>query len=294
MELIDCKKVRAEILEEVKQEVAQIFADTGKQLTLKILQVLGDDASDVYIRNKLKTAESVGIKVEHITFADDVPFDYLQQTILKQILDVNANAVMLQLPLPDHLKPYQQDLLNTIPDYMDCDGLSVVSLGKLLVGEDCIAPATALGCVRVLESIIDLSGKNVVICGRSTLVGKPLVSLLEQKNCTVILCHSKTIDLKKYTQQADIVITAIGKAKYFDTSYFKDDAIVIDVGMNRDENGKLCGDVDIESLKDTNIKVTPTPGGSGAITTSQLMANVVQGYKLKQKKLQRLENEEKN
>ena len=129
---------------------------------------------------------------------------------------------------------------------------------------------------------MNLIGKHCVIVGRSNLVGKPLVSLLEQKNCTVTLCHSKTQNLREITRQADIVICAIGKAKYFDVSYFKDNAIVIDVGINRDENNKIVGDVDIESLIDTNIQVTPTPGGTGVITTSQLMLNVVKAFYLQQ------------
>ena len=200
-------------------------------------------------------------------------------------MDEDCTAVMLQLPLPDHLKPYQQSLLDLIPYYKDMDGIGVGSFGRLFTGQDCISPATVNGVIAVLNNCFSgvLDGLNIVLVGRSNLCNKPLVQLLQQRNCTVTLCHSRTKDLKKHTQQTDVVIAAIGKAKYFAASDFKDDAVVIDIGMNRDENNKLCGDVSIESLKDTNIRVTPTPGGSGALTTAQLMLNVIKCNKLQSK-----------
>lgn len=285
MNLIDCKPIRAAILEEVKMEVEHIFADTGKRLKLVVIQVGDDPASNVYIRNKLKTAEEVGIECEHIKLPTEVGYDTVEKTIIKYGLDNDCTGLMIQLPLPKHLQKYQQQLLDCISFFKDVDALSTTSSGKLVTKQPCITPATAQGVANILKDLTKLEGKHCVIVGRSSLVGKPLVFLLEQKNCTVTLCHSKTQNLKELTSQADIVICAIGKPKYFDVSYFKDDAIVIDIGINRDENNKLVGDVNLESLDGTNVSVTPTPGGTGVITTAQLMANVVKAYKLQHGKL---------
>lgn len=282
MELIDCKAIREQILTEAKVELTKIFAHEGKVLKLVVIQIEGDKASDTYIKNKLKTCEECGVSCEHVKLPSDIRLDILKSTIKYHVNKKDSTGVMLQLPLPDHLKPYQQELLDLIPWQMDVDGLNTESIGRLWSGQECLVPCTSQGIMRLLPD--DLSGENVCVIGRSNLVGKPLVKLLEQRNATVTLCHSKTRRLEDYTRRADIVIAAIGKPKYFNKMYFDDyyPQTWIDVGINRDEEGKLCGDLDIEEFENTECKVTPTPGGTGILTVSQLIANVVKAYKLQQ------------
>lgn len=286
MKIIDCKQIRQDMLTEAKVELTKIYAYTGQKLKLVVIQVEGDAASDVYIRNKIKTCEECGIDCEHVKLPSDSTFDVVRKTIIRHTCNGNVFGLMLQLPLPDHLKPHQQELLDTIPWYMDVDGLSTESVGRLWTGQECITPATAQGIMRLLPE--DLTCTNVCIVGRSNLVGKPLVKLLEQRNATVTLCHSKSGHLEHYTTLADIVITAIGKPEYFNEMYFADyyPQTWIDVGINRDENGKLCGDIYVDSIKDSyvyEIDVTPVPGGVGLLTTAQLVLNVVKSYRIQEK-----------
>lgn len=284
MELIDCKKIREQMLAEAKLEVEKIYADTGKKLKLVVIQVEGDNASNVYIKNKLKTAEECGVVCEHVKLPNDISYEHLINAIENFIFyDVSCTGIMLQLPLPDHLKPYQQKLLDLIPWQMDVDGLSAKSVGRLWSGQDCITPATAQGVMRLLPN--DLSDKNVCVLGRSNLVGKPLVKLLEERNATVTLCHSKSGDIGWYARQGQIIISAIGKPRLLTSGWCTNPSMsqtFIDVGINRDENGKLCGDIDIDTFKETDCDITPVPGGVGLLTTAQLITNVVKAYKLQQ------------
>lgn len=279
MKIIDCKKIREEILTETKVKLTKLFANEGIVPKLTIVQVGEDPASNTYIKNKIKTGEGCGIEVEHIKLPENICALDLSQVIIAANNDEEVSGVMLQLPLPEHLKKFEHELLNEIDDSKDVDGLSIDSVAKLWSGKPGLRPCTAEGCMKILENY-ELTGKHAVLVGRSNLCNKPLIQMLLQKDCTVTVTHSKTVGLKDITNSADIVICAIGKPKHFDASYFKDDAIVLDVGINRDEHGKLCGDVDVESLKDTNIHVTPTPGGTGALTTAMLMANVVKAYEI--------------
>lgn len=268
-----CKSLREEILNESRSKLEEYRKITSKPIRLAIIQVEGDAASDVYVKNKLKTCREVGIECDHIKAVKHIS-KYDLMHVIKRYADWDLyTGVMLQLPLPDHLKPYTQEFLDLIPWQKDVDGLSSESIGRLWSGQTSLLPCTARGVMNILKE--DLSGKHVVIVGRSNLVGKPLVKLLEGRNATVTLCHSYTEHLKEFTKSADIVVCAIGKAKYFDASWFKEYAVVIDVGINRDENGKLCGDVDVESLEDHEIFCTPTPGGTGILTTACLIGNVV-------------------
>ena len=277
MNIINCKEIRAEMLTEAKVELTKIYAHTGRVLKLVVLQVEGDAASDVYIRNKIKTCEEVGIACEHIKMPNDISVEKLVTVIEDLSYSPLCTGIMLQLPLPDHLKPYQQMLLDLIPWYKDVDGLGTDNVGRLWTGQECITPATAQGIMRLL--VKDLSETNICVVGRSNLVGKPLVKLLEDRNATVALCHSKTSNLHYITTDADIVITAIGKPKFFDIRYDGGyNQIWIDVGINRDENGKLCGDIDIDAFQDSNCYITPVPGGVGLLTTAQLVLNVVKAY----------------
>lgn len=271
MKYVDCKSVREQILTEVKQKVAEI----GEPLKLVIFQVGDDDASKVYVRNKLKTAREVGIQPEVVKCGKFILIQDLKYLIQAYSDMPTVTGVMLQLPLPERLAEYKQELLDLIPWQKDVDGLSSESVGRLWNGRDCIAPATPSGIMRLLPE--DLSGKNVCIVNRSNLIGKPLTKLLLDRNATVTVCHSKTpiTALCRRTNDSDIVITGIGKPKWFDCEFGCPDQIWIDCGINRDSAGNLCGDVDTESCYRLDAHVTPVPGGVGILTTAQLMANVV-------------------
>lgn len=277
MKIINCEKVREQMLTEAKLELTKIFAKTGQRLKLVVIQVGDDKASNTYIRNKITIGESCGINVEHIKLPSDINVGDLRKVIKSANDDYKVTSVLLQLPLPTHLKRYTQSLIDMIDCTKDCDGITTCNIGKLWSNKDAICPATAQGLLRLSNNI---ANSDVVLIGRSNLCNIPLIKILEQKDCTVTLCHSKTKDLKKYTKNADIVISAVGKPKIFDKSYFKDDATIIDVGISYDDNGKISGDIDIESLKDTNISVTPTPKGSGLTTLGQLILNTIKCYKL--------------
>lgn len=273
MNYIDCKSVRDKILEDVKSR-------NPGNLKLVIIQVEGDDASEVYIKNKIKTAESVGIDWEVIRCSNDITYEDLALLIGYHNNLSIVTGVMLQLPLPDHLKDREQDLLDCISWYKDVDGLSTESVGRLWSDLPCIVPATPGGIMHLLPE--DLSGKNVTIVNRSKLIGRPLTKLSLDRNATVNVCHSKTKSLYNHTQSADIVITGIGKPLYFFDLHFGKNQKWIDCGINRDENGKLCGDTDFGDFIDDydRISVTPVPGGVGILTTAQLMLNVIRAYEL--------------
>ena len=273
MQIIDCKSVREQILTEVKQEVEKI----AERLRLVIFQVGDDDASKVYVRNKLKTADEVGIWVETVKCAESTPLGSLKYLISAYSEMEDTTGIMLQLPLPDHLKEHTQELLDLIPWYKDVDGLSSESVGRLWNGRDCLAPATPSGIMRLLPE--NLSGQNVCIVNRSNLIGKPLMKLLLDRNATVTVCHSKTTpwDLMMNTKESEIVITGIGKPKWFDHEFMGGMQTWIDCGINRDFEGHLCGDVDTERAN-IHASVTPVPGGVGILTTASLMANVVKAY----------------
>ena len=276
MEIIDCGKVREKILQSVKSYVSYVQKDFGETMKLVVIQVEGDAASDVYVRNKLKTCEQVGIECEVVKLPNDCDPYELTETIEAYKDDVNTTALMLQLPLPSHFGDPQY-YLNMIPYNKDADGLSNASISKLWTHEKgtpywFIAPATALGITWLLPE--DLSGKTVCILGRSKLVGQPLVKLLLEMNATVTVCHSKTNGIYELMENADIIISAIGKPKFIKYNSSLDGKMFIDVGINRDENGKLCGDLDIDTFKESSCKITPVPKGVGILTTAQLAANV--------------------
>lgn len=285
MKVIDCKNKKNETISYVKNETDKIFAETGKKLKLVVFQVEGNDASNVYIRNKKKMCEQCGIECEHVKLPNDVSADDLISKIKNANDDSSVTGIMVQLPLPDHLKKYEQEIIDTINWKKDVDGLTSESAGKLWTNQECIHPATAEGIMSVLDD--DLSEKDVLVINRSKLIGKPLVKLLEERNATVTLAHSKTNrkDLILMIRRADIIITATGQPKWIAKHLFATHRItkIIDCGMCRDENGKLCGDVDTESLESLDVAVTVTPGGTGLLTTSQLMLNIVKAYKLQSK-----------
>lgn len=274
MNLIDCRTVREEMLNEARNKISSI----PKKLKLAIIQIGNDDASEVYIRNKIKTAESVGIEVITHKIYEFTKVSDISVTISHFNNNPTITGVILQLPLPDHLKPYERELLDLISWYKDVDGLTCENVGRLWTNKPCITPATPTGLLRLLPE--DLSGKDVAIVNRSNLIGKPLIKMLLDRNATVKVCHSKTDFLQAYTYHADIIITGIGKVNYFDYLYMNDNQIWIDCGINRDKNGKLCGDVYRENVDYINLFLTPVPGGVGILTTAQLMLNVIKAYEL--------------
>lgn len=293
MQVINCKQIRQEMLTEAKLELTKIFALTGKVLKLAVIQVGDDPASSTYIKNKIKTCSECGIECEHIKLPGSINIGDLRKIVVATCEDKNVTGCMIQLPLPEHLKKYEQSLLDLIPWDKDVDGLCTDNVGRLWADKPCIVPATAQGIMRLLPE--NLSYQKICIAGRSNLVGKPLIKLLMDRNATVEVLHSKTreSDMEYSLEYCDIFISAIGKPKHFKLGIFLDSSddswfganrpccnTIIDVGINRDKEGKLCGDIDIDTFKHTTCSITPVPGGIGLITVSQLILNIIKAYQL--------------
>lgn len=272
--IIDGKKISTEIKEELKEQVAKLH-DEGTEVTLAVIQVGNDPASTVYVGNKKKACAYIGIH----SLAYELPEDVTEQELLDLVRELNAkpevNGILVQLPLPDHI---DEDLvIRTIDPDKDVDGFHPQSVGRLSIGLPGFVSCTPAGIIELLKrSEIAIDGKECVIIGRSNIVGKPMGMLLLRENGTVTICHSHTPDLKAAAKRADILVVAIGKAKFVNREYVKEGAAVIDVGMDRDENGKLCGDVDYEDVKEIAGAITPVPGGVGPMTIAMLMHNCVQ------------------
>ena len=279
MAVINCHEIREQILADVQEEVRAL----PSQPTLTIITIGDDDASAVYVRNKIKTATSVGIGVKHVKLPGDISQEAAEREVVNEIVIGNADAIMLQLPIPKHLD--EKILINLIPQCKDVDGLTDMNMGMLVNNHPyAIVPATAMGVYKIIAHTLetgDLSGTDITIVNRSQLIGKPLQALLTNHNATVTVCHSRTDKLQNHTSRSHVVITGIGKAKYFDSYYFSDYQLIIDCGMNRDDQGKLCGDVDVNEVQDVySVGVTPTPGGTGILTTACLMLSVIQCYNM--------------
>lgn len=274
MNLINGKEVAAHIKQQVKNEIEE----RGLNVTLAVIVVGDNPASKVYVSNKEKACELCGIKSVVYSFAEEVAEDELVHVInnLNEYKDING--ILVQLPLPEHIDADR--VLSWIDPRKDVDSFTAINTGKLWLGEYDWAPCTAMGIIELLDYYdIDITGKNCVVVGRSNIVGKPVAALLLERNATVTVCHSKTKDLYKHTSQADILISAVGRPKFIGWGMVKKDAVVIDVGINRDENGKMCGDVDFENVKDKVSYITPVPGGVGPMTVSMLMKNTLEAAK---------------
>ena len=278
---IDCKAIREKILNEVKEEVATL----PTQPHLAVVIVGDDKASHTYVKNKEKTCEQVGIKSSVIMLREDIPQIALDTVINQLNNDENVHGILLQLPLPKHLN--EQRTIDLISQYKDVDGLTIANAGLVALGrlDEAIIPCTPSGVIRMFDEIgYDLEGKTVTIIGRSNLFGKPMSQLCLSRNATVKMCHSRTNKLHNELDFQDVVISAIGKPKFLDNTYLSYNDVLVDVGINRDENGKLCGDIDIEdvlSIEEEAPKYyTPVPGGIGTITTAMLMKNVIKAYKM--------------
>ena len=271
--IIDGKKVSQEIKDEVKEKVAGL-KEKGIEVTLAVIQVGNDPASTVYVGNKKKACEYTGIR----SLAYEIPEDTTEEELLKLVCSLNdredVDGILVQLPLPPHIN--EDKVIQTISPEKDVDGFHPQSVGALSTGQPGFISCTPAGIIELLKRYnIQIDGRECVVIGRSNIVGKPVAMLLLRENGTVTVCHSHTADLKEVAKRADILIVAIGKAKFVTDEYIKDGAAVIDVGMDRDENGKLCGDVDFESVVSKAGAVTPVPGGVGPMTIAMLMCNCV-------------------
>ena len=271
--IIDGKKLAQEIRADLKIKCNEI-KEKGIQPKLAVVMVGDNKASQVYVRNKSKVCEEVGIEFEEFLLDANIEQKVLIDLLEKLNKDDNIHGILLQSPIPDHLDI--NEAFRTIAPEKDVDGFNPVNVGKLCLNQDTFVSCTPYGIMKMFESYdIDLTGKNVTIIGRSNIVGKPLVQCCLNKNATVTVCHSKTKDLKQHTQNADIVIAAIGKSKFVTSDMIKQGAVVIDVGINRSDDGNLTGDVDYENVYNKASYITPVPGGVGPMTIAMLMNNVI-------------------
>lgn len=277
-QIIDGKKISAEIKDELKQEVAAMKAE-GKEIALAVIQVGEDPASSVYVRNKKKACEYIGIT----SVSYEIPEDSTQQELLDLVekcnKDPKINGILVQLPLPPHMD--EDAVIHAIDPKKDVDGFHPVSVGNMVIGNDGFLPCTPAGIIELLKrSGVEIGGKECVVVGRSNIVGKPMSMLLLRENGTVTVCHSRTRNLREVCSRADILVVAVGRPKFIDASYVKEGAVIIDVGIHRNENNKLCGDVDFDAVKEKTFAITPVPGGVGPMTIAMLMKNCVQSKKL--------------
>ncbi len=274
---IDGKAIGNTIKEEIKQEVEQLKKQ-GVQPGLAVILVGDDQASATYVRNKEAASEKVGMKSEVIRLPASTTEEELLQRVEQLNEDDTIHGILVQLPLPSHID--EDKVILTIRPEKDVDGFHPQNVGKMMIGQPTFLSCTPYGIMELLErENIDVRGKHAVVIGRSNIVGKPMGQLLLQKDATVTYCHSKTEDLASYTRQADIVVAAVGRAKMIKKDHLKRGAVVIDVGMNRDENGKLCGDVDYDDVYEVVEAITPVPGGVGPMTITMLLSNTLQSAK---------------
>lgn len=275
--IIDGKELAKKIRKDLKIE-CDYLRTKGIRPKLAVIMVGDNPASKVYVKNKSKACEEIGIDYEEYLLSDDIKQEDLIDLIKKLNEDKKINGILLQSPIPDHLNINKA--FKTITYKKDVDGFTPSSVGKLCIGEDTFISCTPYGIMKMFEEYnIDLTGKNVVILGRSNIVGKPLLQCCLSKNATVTVCHSKTQNIEEYTKRADVLISAIGKAKFVTKDMVKKGVVVIDVGINRNENGKLVGDVDFENVEPLASYITPVPGGVGPMTIAMLMNNIIKATK---------------
>ncbi|GGF88376.1 bifunctional methylenetetrahydrofolate dehydrogenase/methenyltetrahydrofolate cyclohydrolase FolD [Paenibacillus aceti] len=271
--IISGKQVSEEIRGNLRQEVESLVKQ-GLTPGLAVILVGEDPASQVYVRNKEKACHDLGYYSE----VHRLPASTSQEELLALVEKLNQQAdihgILVQLPLPKHID--EKSVINAIAVEKDVDGFHPVNVGNLVIGDDSLLPCTPAGVIELIKRTgIEMSGKHAVVIGRSNIVGKPVSLLLQRENATVTMCHSRTANMKEITKQADILVVAIGRANFVDASYVKPGAVVIDVGMNRLDNGKLAGDVDFESVKEISGPITPVPGGVGPMTITMLMHNTL-------------------
>lgn len=281
-EIIDGKKISAQIKEEVKQEAERLLKE-GVTVTLAVIQVGQDKASSVYVGNKKKACEYVGFR----SLSYELPEETTMQELLDLVGELNGrmdvDGILVQLPLPAHIS--EERVIQAISPDKDVDGFHVQNAGRLAVGIEGFVSCTPAGIIELLKrSGIEICGKECVVVGRSNIVGKPMAALLLRENGTVTVCHSRTKELDKITARADILVAALGKPKFITAEYVKEGAVVIDVGIHRGENNKLCGDVDFDSVAPKASYITPVPGGVGPMTIAMLMSNCLKSAKMRMDK----------
>lgn len=271
------KLLRDKKIAELKEKIKEI----PNQLGLAVIQVGNDEASNVYVKQKEKLANELGYKFIHKIFKEDIEQDKLIRYIKKLNKDETIDGILVQMPLPKHLD--SSLIQNTIDSYKDVDGLTFINAGRLVQGMPSLVPCTPKGIIDLLDEYkIKIEGSQIVVIGRSVLVGKPMANLLTNRNASVTICHSKTKDIEVYTKNADIVIVAVGKAGYLKENMINPGTVVIDVGINR-VRGKLHGDVDYENVSKKASHITPVPGGVGPMTVYELMHNVLVAHNLRRK-----------
>ena len=271
--IIDGKAVSAQVKEGIRQEVEALKAK-GIEIGLAVVIVGDDPASQVYVKNKEKACEAVGFNSYKYALPADTTEEELLALVDKLNNDDKVDGILVQLPLPKHLD--DKIIINNIRPDKDVDAFHPVNVGKIMIGDYSFLPCTPAGVMELIKSTgTDVAGKECVVIGRSNIVGKPQAMLLLHQNGTVTITHSKTKNLKEVCARADILVAAVGRAKMVTADYIKEGAVVIDVGMNRDENGKLCGDVDFEDCKEKAGFITPVPGGVGPMTIAMLMKNTL-------------------
>ncbi|MBR1567828.1 MAG: bifunctional methylenetetrahydrofolate dehydrogenase/methenyltetrahydrofolate cyclohydrolase FolD [Lachnospiraceae bacterium] len=278
-QIIDGKMISKEIKDELKNKVSEYKAQ-GVEIALAVIQVGKDPASTVYVGNKKKACEYIGIQSVAYELPEETTEEELLSIIEKLNQDESIYGILVQLPLPKHMN--EEHVLKAIDPKKDVDGFHPQSVGALSIGQPGFVSCTPAGIIQLLKrSGIEIAGKECVVVGRSNIVGKPMALLLLRENGTVTICHSKTADLREVTRRADILVVAIGKPKMIDASYVKEGAVVIDVGIHRNEDNKLCGDVDYASVEPVASAITPVPGGVGPMTIAMLMNNCVEAVELR-------------
>ena len=273
-QIIDGKKISQDIKDELKEKVAALAAE-GKETALAVVQVGNDPASSVYVNNKKKACAYIGIH----SLSYELPEETTEEELLELIARLNADdtvgGILVQLPVPAHIR--EANIIRAISPHKDVDGFHPENVGKLVIGEPGFVSCTPAGIIQLLKrSGIEISGKRCVVIGRSNIVGKPMALLMLRENATVTVAHSKTQNLKELCREADILIVAIGKPRFITADYVREGAVVIDVGIHRDEQGKLCGDVRYEEVEPLAAAITPVPGGVGPMTIAMLMHNCVE------------------
>ena len=277
MKIIDGKAIAAKIKEDAKKQIDILKSKEQRIPKLAVVLVGDNQASQVYVKNKETACNLTGIKSEIIRLTNDVTEQNLLDKIDQLNKDTTVDGILVQLPLPKHIS--ESKILDSINPVKDVDGFHPDNIAKLLLGQKGMVPCTPKGMITILENIgYELIGKEVVVVGRSNIVGKPISLLCLQRNATVTIAHSKTEDLKAVCKRADVLITAIGQPRFFNRSYVKEGAVVLDVGINRDENNKLCGDVDLNDVRDKVAAITPVPGGVGPMTIAMLLQNTIDAY----------------
>ncbi len=276
--IIDGKSLAKKIRMELKEEVDKL-KKKNIYPKLAVIMVGDDKASKVYVKNKSKACEEIGIEYEEFLLNSNITMDELLNLIEELNERKDIHGILLQSPIPKHLDINKA--FNKIDYKKDVDGFNPINVGKLVIGEDSFISCTPYGVIKMLEEYgIEIEGKNAVVIGRSNIVGKPLAQCLLAKNATVTICHSRTKNIHQITNNADIIVAALGKPKYLKDSMVKDGAVVIDVGINRTDDGKIVGDVDFESVSKKASYITPVPGGVGPMTIAMLMNNVIKAAKL--------------